>query len=105
MAIHISRFNPEHGRPLSPFAGGTTGPNKVNAIRIQQFSHPRLPRIFHFFLFLEMHVRIRVSTVRRFRIKQIVDSTKVDENLEKDPRKNPSSYDPKEAHDTKHTPN
>lgn len=55
MAIHISRFNPEHGRPLSPFAGGTTGRNKVNAIRIQQFSHPRLPRIFHFFLFLEVH--------------------------------------------------
>lgn len=104
MAIHISRFNPEHGRPLSPFAGGTTGRNKVNAIRIQQFSHPRLP-LFSLFRSASIHVRIRVSTVRRFRIKQIVDSTKVDENLEKDPRKNPSSYDPKEAHDTKHTPN
>lgn len=105
MAIHISRFNPEHGRPLSPFAGGTTGRNKVNAIRIQQFSTSSNLPLLSLFRSASIHVPIRVSTVRRFRIKQIVDSTKVDENLEKDPRKNPSSYDPKEAHDTKHTPN
>lgn len=50
MAIHISRFNPEHGRPLSPFAGG----NQTKQGQSESKNSPVEPFIFLCF-FLEIH--------------------------------------------------